>query len=80
MMLQGGSNQEVIFVEGSWKLIMQSDHESSNFTPIALFDLSDNLEELESKNLVNKPGFKHKVQKMRAKYLSIRESGKATAW
>lgn len=80
MMLQGGSNQEVIFVEGSWKLIMQSDHELSSFIPIALFDLSDNLEELESKNLVYKPGFKHKVQKMRAKYLSIRESGEATAW
>ncbi|MGY8896924.1 MAG: sulfatase family protein [Paraglaciecola sp.] len=78
MMLQGGSNNELIYRQGDWKLIMQSDRKISKFEPIALFDLSHNPQEHESKNLLKSPKHQNRIKQMLKSYKHIRQSGMAT--
>ena len=42
MMQQAGSKCELMFRQGNWKLLMQSNFEISKIEPFALFNLSDN--------------------------------------
>ncbi|ABG39357.1 sulfatase [Paraglaciecola sp. T6c] len=78
MMLQGGSNNELIYRQGEWKLIMQSDHKLSKIEPIALFNLHSNHQERESKNLLKSPEHQSRIKSMLADYKQIRQSGIAT--
>lgn len=78
MMLQGGSQNELIYTEGDWKLIMQSDHAVSKFEPIALFNLDCNQQEHESKNLLRSPKHQDRIKDMLENYKKIRQSGIAT--
>ena len=77
LMLQGGSRHEVIYREGDWKLILQSDPRVTKFEPIALFDLGENPEEAEERNLVNAPEQQERVRAMRASYVRIRGEWRA---
>ncbi|WP_017446770.1 sulfatase family protein [Gayadomonas joobiniege] len=77
MFLQGGSKTQAIYVKNNWKLILQSNYKLNKFEPIALFDLSNNIRELESGNLVNT--LTDRVERMREEYLTIRESKQPTA-
>ncbi len=79
LILQGGSRNEIVYRKGEWKLIIQSDHKVSKFEPTALFNLSDNVTENESENMVRNPEQKARVQSMLAEYLDIRKSLRPTA-
>lgn len=74
-LLQGGSFNQLIYRQGDWKLIIQSDHPVSFYEPIALFNLAENPREEESGNLIDDPEQIERAQAMFARYLSIRESG-----
>lgn len=77
MFLQGGSKTQAIYVKGDWKLIMQSNYQLDKFEPIALFNLKDNIRELEAQNLVDTEA--QRAKKMRDEYLKIRQSKIPTA-
>lgn len=80
MMLQGGSKNQVIYREGTWKLIINSDHKVSYFTPVALFNLADNIKENETYNFIKDARYATKVKTMLQNYLRIRKSGNATGY
>ncbi|MEP1448965.1 MAG: arylsulfatase [Paraglaciecola sp.] len=78
MMLQGGSKNELIYREGDWKLIIQSDHQISKFEPIALFNLGSNRQERETKNLLKFSKHQDRITEMLKRYKQIRLSGVTT--
>lgn len=78
LMMQAGSKHEVMFRQGDWKLILQSDQNVSKFAPIALFNLTDNPAESEGQNKVNDPAHAGRVKSMRETYIRIRTSGERT--
>ncbi|MHC4998109.1 MAG: hypothetical protein ACYTEM_03660 [Planctomycetota bacterium] len=78
LLLQGGSHNEVIYRQGPWKLIIQSNHECTQWDPVALFHLEDNPTEVEASNLIDKPEHQGRVQDMLKTYLDIRKSKKRT--
>ncbi|MEO0793875.1 MAG: arylsulfatase [Verrucomicrobiota bacterium] len=79
LMHQAGSMNELMFRQGDWKLIMQSDHQLTKMDPVALFNLADNPIEDESKNLINNPEYAAKVKAMKDHYVAVRESPDRTA-
>ena len=78
LLLQAGSRQQVILRDGDWKLIMQSDRQTTKWDPIALFNLAENPSESEGENLVNDKDHTQRVASMREAYLAIRQSGSRT--
>lgn len=78
-LLQGGSRHELIYRQGDWKLIVQSDHKVTKFEPIALFDLAANPLEEESSNLIDDPEQADRAASMFKRYTELRESGARTA-
>ncbi|MFC1763310.1 alpha-L-fucosidase, partial [Planctomycetota bacterium] len=78
LMLQGGSRNEVIFREDSWKLIIQSNHKLTQWDPVALFNLHDNPLETEAFNFIHHPEHQDRVQSMLKRYLEIRQSQRRT--
>ncbi len=80
LMLQAGSKNQVVFRQGDWKLIMQSNHKLTKFDPIALFNLKQNPFENEDDNFVEHNEYQSKISQMRTRYLKLRNSGVATAW
>lgn len=74
LMLQGGSRNEVIYRKGKWKLILQSDHQLTKYEPIALFDLSDNVYEKESGNLIHSAQHQTLIRTLRAEYIEVRQT------
>lgn len=78
LMLQSGSRHEIMFREGDWKLIMDSDHDLSKFEPIGLFNLTKCPIEAEEHNLVKHPEQQGRIKTMRRKYLEIRNGNKRT--
>lgn len=74
IMLQGGSRHELVYRQGPWKLIIQSNHKLSRWEPIALFDLSSNPGENEELNLVAEPEHAERVAEMLNRYREIRDS------
>lgn len=78
MMLQGGSRTEAIFRQDPWKLIIQSNHQLTRWDPIALFNLQENPQEIESLNLIRNPDYQDRVQHMLKSYLEIRRSKRRT--
>ncbi|MEM0964582.1 MAG: sulfatase-like hydrolase/transferase [Verrucomicrobiota bacterium] len=79
MLMQAGAGFEVIYREGPWKLIIQSNHRLDKWEPIALFNLETNLSEKEGQNYINHPEYRRKVESMFAKYMDMRKSGVRTA-
>lgn len=81
IMTQSGTGKEVMITKNGWKLIMATEGKegvSQKRKPIALFDLNDNLEEDEGKNLINKPDAQAKVMELLNLYNETRDSGKKT--
>ena len=78
LILQGGSQNEAIYRQGPWKLIIQSNHQCTRWDPIALFNLENNPNEDEALNLVKKSEYQTRVQDMLKTYLDIRNSKKRT--
>lgn len=78
LFLQGGSHNQVIYRQGDWKLIIQSNREANQWDPIALFDLAADPLEKESSNLIDDPAQSERVQRMLARYVEVRESGART--
>jgi arylsulfatase A-like enzyme len=73
LMIQGGTDRKVIFRDGSYKLIMQSDKEGDKITPISLFNLEDNVEEKPAGDLISQAMYKDRVNDMLARYTAIRK-------
>lgn len=78
LMLQAGSQHQVMFRKDGWKLIMQSDHKLTKFEPTALFNLSSNPDEKESENFVKDVEQQGRISAMRQQYLQIRRSEERT--
>lgn len=79
VMLQAGSKCEVMFREGDWKLIIQSNWALDKWEPIALFNLAENPKETEEQNLISHPEHQERAQAMSKRYREIRESPQRTA-
>jgi arylsulfatase A len=78
ILLQAGSKNELIYRQGKWKLIIQSNHRVTEWEPIALFDLEANPKETEKNNLINHPEYESRVNKMLKRYRELRDSKKRT--
>ncbi|TXE13908.1 arylsulfatase [Seonamhaeicola algicola] len=81
IMLQGGSHKEVMIIKDGWKLIIQIDKKdktNNTRTPIALFNLNENIWEHETFNFINTPKYKSKVKRLFELYNQTRDSGVKT--
>ncbi len=76
---QAGATTEVMYRDGAWKLIIQSNHQLTKWEPIALFNIAENPAENEDQNLIKNPEYRDKVQAMFKRYMQIREGGERTA-
>ena len=84
MVQQEGSNSKLMFREGPWKLIIQSSVIHNNLvqadtSAIALFNLDDNPQEVESSNLINDATYAGRVTSMFNRYWEIRNSSARSA-
>jgi arylsulfatase A-like enzyme len=81
LMIQGGSQREVIIIEKEWKLIIQIDKKdktNKKRTPIALFNLKTNDTEDERFNFIYNKKYSKKVKELLEKYSKTRDSGVMT--
>lgn len=92
LMHQSAGGPSYAIRDGEWKLILQlkkTGNSKKNFKtvitvgaddlePIALYNLKDNLNEVESKNLLNKTVYKDHVNTMFMKYVELRANGTPT--
>lgn len=72
---QAGTGKQVMITENGWKLIIQVDKKDKTDrkkTPIALFNLNENISEKENQNLINNPKYKAKVTELFEKYNNTR--------
>jgi arylsulfatase A-like enzyme len=76
VLMQAGAQCEVMYRKGAWKLIMQSDWNSSKFEPKALFNLDKSPREKPKDNQINNPEYRPLVDGMLKEYLKLRTSGK----
>lgn len=77
LMLQSGTQRQLIIIEDSWKLIIQVDKKDKTDltrTPLSLFNLKENPTEDESKNLVNDAAQQERIATLFEKYNEIRAS------
>lgn len=77
IMIQGGSQREVMIIEKDWKLIIQIDKKdktNKKRTPIALFNLKTNDTEDERFNFVDNKKYRKKVAYLLNKYNETRDS------
>ncbi len=73
LMIQGGTDNKVIYRDGKYKLIMQAGRkETDAIKPVSLFDLDQNVEEKPSGDLINQPAHRERVSSMLARYKAIR--------
>ncbi|MGA9638895.1 sulfatase-like hydrolase/transferase, partial [Flavobacterium sp.] len=78
---QSGTSKEAIITQDGWKLIIAFDKKDKTDkirTPYALYNLKDNVEEKQNKNLIDDPKYKSKIDALFTSYNQIRESGKET--
>ena len=78
LLLQSGSDKELMYRRGPWKLIIQSDHKLTKFEPSALFNLAENPQEKETGNLLEHPDHQKRAAEMLSRYLEIRNGGGRT--
>jgi len=79
LMHQAGSKCELIYRQGDWKLIMQSDWELTKMEAVALFNLKENPKELEKYNFINHPEYATRVQAMHQRFVANRDSTERSA-
>lgn len=78
---QSGTSKEGVIIKDGWKLILsfdKKDKTDGTRTPNTLFDLNDNPEEKENKNLINDPKYKSKIEQLFAAYNTARDGQKPT--
>ncbi|WP_297086545.1 arylsulfatase [uncultured Draconibacterium sp.] len=76
VMLQSGTQKQLIIIENEWKLIIQvdrNDKTDKTRKPIALFNLKENPSELENGNKINDPGQQERIEHLFNKYNTTRE-------
>ena len=78
ILLQAGSNCEVIYRKDPWKLIIQSDWKCSYWEPIKLFNLDESPNERASDNQILNPNLKDLVDRLSNEYITIRSTGVST--
>lgn len=74
MLLQAGSNCEVMYRKDPWKLIVKSDWGCSKWEPTALFNLEKSPKEYPKDNQINNPESRDLIDKMLKEYLELRTS------
>ncbi|WP_346882626.1 arylsulfatase [uncultured Algibacter sp.] len=77
LMVQGGAFREAIIIDKDWKLIIQFDKKDktdTKRTPVALFNLKDNITEDEAHNFINDAKYKDKVALLFKKYNQTRNN------
>jgi arylsulfatase A-like enzyme len=80
VLLQAGSNCEVIYRRDPWKLIIKSNWTCDTWTPQTLFDLKKSPKEQPADNQINNPIYQELVEELLNEYLEIRRSGVQTAF
>ena len=83
VMLQGGSAKQTMIIENGWKLIIQfdkKDKSDATRTPVALFNLNENVWEHEEFNLINNKRYQRKVNYLLKKYNDTRDGKKPTGY
>jgi arylsulfatase A-like enzyme len=78
MLLQAGSNCEVIYRKDPWKLIIKSDWSCSEWNPTALFNLEKTPKERPADNQISNPEYRALMDEMLKEYLQVRTSGGRT--
>lgn len=78
IMLQTGGSYKyhAMYIEDGWKLIIYidpKDKTNKTRTPIALFDLKNNIKECEENNFIDNPKYKKKVQYLFNRYNQFRD-------
>lgn len=76
LMLQSGTGKEVMLIRDGWKLIMQVDKKDKTDRiriPVALYNLDDNPQEDESKNLIASKQHQELVMELFAMYHRMRD-------
>jgi len=76
--MQAGSQKELIYRKGPWKLIIKSNHLQTEFEPIGLYNLDQNPFEKAGNNLAKKPEFQSRVDEMFSSYMEIFKSRQRT--
>ena len=76
--LQAGSQCELMYREGPWKLIIQSNFELSKWEMIGLYNLEENPKEAPSRNRLNDSTQRERAESMYRRYRKIRDSGERT--
>lgn len=77
LMVQGGSKHQFMIIDKGWKLIVlvnKKDKSDKTSTPIALFNLNDNIEEEESGNYINDAKYQDKLAELYKLYEDTRFS------
>ena len=74
MLLQAGSNCEVIYRRDPWKLIIQSNWALDKWDPIRLFNLEKTPLEKPKDDLIDNPLYKNLVDELMNEYMKIRQS------
>jgi len=78
LLLQAGSQHELIFRKDPWKLIIQSNHAVTKFEPKALFNLATNPQEDPADNLIAHPDHATRATALFNEYMHIRTNGIVT--
>ncbi|ADY28273.1 MULTISPECIES: sulfatase family protein [Cellulophaga] len=81
LVTQSGTGKEAIIIKDGWKLIIafdKKDKTNSTRTPVALFNLNNNVIENEKQNLIHKPEFASKVKSLFTTYNTYRDPGEKT--
>lgn len=74
MVNMGGTPRAACMRQGDWKLIIDTDKFITTYTPRALFNLADNLEEDEAQNFIDDPAHAAQVDDMLNYFISLRTS------
>ena len=74
LLLQAGSNCEVIYRRDPWKLIIQSNWALDKWEPIRLFNLEKTPMEKPKDDLIDNPKYKNLVDELMNEYMRIRQS------
>ncbi|TXE07027.1 arylsulfatase [Seonamhaeicola algicola] len=77
LITQSGTSKCGMITQDGWKLIIKFDKKDktdATRTPIALFNLNENISEKEAKNLIDNPKYQHKVKTLFNTYNKTRDS------
>lgn len=78
ILMQAGSNCEVMYRKDPWKLIIKSDWKCATWKPTALFNLEKTPKEKPTDNQIDNPEYQPLVDELLNAYLKIRQSGERT--